>query len=69
MKRLLLLMLLAMPLLVVAQSHLYSGSSTAYSKLILTFDGKHIYKGSSTFYSKILFTIDGWIPIPVLVVL
>jgi len=60
-------MLLAMPLMVVAQSRVYSGNSTYSSDVVLTFDGKRIYKGSSTYSSDVLYTVDGQVPILVLV--
>ena len=69
MKRVLILALLIVPLLAVAQSRIYKGSSTYSSDILLTFDGKYIYRGNSTYRSNILYTVSGLIPIAVIVAL
>lgn len=69
MKRTLLLALLLVPLLAVAQSRIYKGSSTYSSDILYTFDGKYLYRGSSTYRSDILYTVSGRVPIAVIVAL
>ena len=49
-----------------AQSHIFKGNSTSWSKIIYTFDGDRLYSGNSTSWSNILYTFDGHIPFPVL---
>ena len=49
-----------------AQSYIFKGNSTSWSKIIYTFDGDRLYSGNSTSWSNILYTFDGHIPFPLL---
>ena len=60
------MLILVLSFSAMAQSHIFKGNSTSWSKIIYTFDGDRLYSGNSTSWSNILYTFDGHIPFPVL---